>query len=223
MAENMLRFNNQEQRQYRVEDIARRTGTTTVGLRFADFVVLAADRRATAGYYVAHKRTRKIIKIADYMAMTTAGLVADAQALAEWLSLEVQHYTLINRKRMSVQAAAQLLATVLHSSRFYPYIVQLLLGGYDTAPRLYNIDWYGGVTEEKYVVTGSGSPTAIGVIEDQYREDMSIDEAVDLAKRAVASSIKRDAFTGNGVNVVVIGKDFYKEYSFDLKDIFKTR
>ena len=223
MAENMLRFNNQEQRQYRVEDIARRTGTTTVGLRFADFVVLAADRRATAGYYVAHKRTRKIIKIADYMAMTTAGLVADAQALAEWLSLEVQHYTLINKKRMSVQAAAQLLATVLHSSRFYPYIVQLLLGGYDTAPRLYNIDWYGGVTEEKYVVTGSGSPTAIGVIEDQYREDMSIDEAVDLAKRAVASSIKRDAFTGNGVNVVVIGKDFYKEYSFDLKDIFKTR
>jgi len=206
-----------------IEEVLRKTGTTTVGLRFRDFVVLAADRRATAGYYVAHKRTRKIIKISDYMAMTTAGLVADAQALAEWLSLEVQHYMLINKKRMTVQAAAQLLATILHSSRFYPYIVQLLLGGYDTAPRLYNIDWYGGVTEEKYVVTGSGSPTAIGVVEDQYREDLGIEEAVDLAKRAVASSIKRDAFTGNGVNVVVIGKNFFKEYSFDLKDILRSK
>ncbi len=206
-----------------IEEVLKKTGTTTVGLRFRDFVVLAADRRATAGYYVAHKRTRKIIKISDYMAMTTAGLVADAQTLAEWLSLEVQHYTLINKKRMSVQAAAQLLATILHSSRFYPYIVQLLLGGYDTAPRLYSIDWYGGVTEEKYVVTGSGSPTAIGVVEDQYREDLGIEEAVDLAKRAVASSIKRDAFTGNGVNVVVIGKGFFREYSFDLKDILQSK
>ncbi len=209
--------------QHDIEEVLRKTGTTTVGLRFRDFVVLAADRRATAGYYVAHKRTRKIIKISDYMAMTTAGLVADAQTLAEWLSLEVQHYMLINKKRMSVQAAAQLLATILHSSRFYPYIVQLLLGGYDTAPRLYSIDWYGGITEEKYVVTGSGSPTAIGVVEDQYREDLSIEEAVDLAKRAVASSIKRDAFTGNGINVVVIGRGFFKEYSFNLKDILKSK
>ncbi len=209
--------------QHGIEEVLRKTGTTTVGLRFRDFVVLAADRRATAGYYVAHKRTRKIIKISDYMAMTTAGLVADAQTLAEWLSLEVQHYMLINKKRMSVQAAAQLLATILHSSRFYPYIVQLLLGGYDTAPRLYSIDWYGGVTEEKYVVTGSGSPTAIGVVEDQYKEDLSIEEAVDLAKRAVASSIKRDAFTGNGVNVVVIGRDFFREYSFELEDILKSK
>ncbi|WP_317894859.1 archaeal proteasome endopeptidase complex subunit beta [Pyrofollis japonicus] len=201
---------------------ALKTGTTTVGLRFRDFVILAADRRATAGYYVAHKRTRKIIKITNYMAMTTAGLVADAQVLAEWLSLEAQHYMMLNKKRMSIYAAAQLLSTILHSARFYPYIVQLLLGGYDTEPRLYNIDWYGGVTEEKYVVTGSGSPMAIGVIEDQYRDDMSLEEAIDLAKRAVASSIRRDTFTGNGVNVVAIGKDFYKEYSFELSDLFSN-
>ncbi len=219
----MMPANTRLPSQHDIEEVLRKTGTTTVGLRFRDFVVLAADRRATAGYYVAHKRTRKIIKISDYMAMTTAGLVADAQTLAEWLSLEVQHYMLINKKRMSVQAAAQLLATILHSSRFYPYIVQLLLGGYDTAPRLYSIDWYGGITEEKYVVTGSGSPTAIGVVEDQYREDLSIEEAVDLAKRAVASSIKRDAFTGNGINVVVIGRGFFKEYSFNLKDILKSK
>ena len=192
-------------------------GTTTVGIRLSDFVVLAADRRATAVYFVAHKRTRKIVKITDYMAMTTAGLVADAQVLAEWLSNFANYYELVNKKRLSVIAAAQYLSAILHSSKYYPYIVQLLLGGYDTEPRLFNIDWFGSVTEEKYVATGSGSPTAIGVIEDQYNPKMTIEEAVELAKRAVLSSIRRDSFTGNGVDVVVIGKNFYKEYSFNVR------
>ena len=201
------------------EEAIRRAlrGTTTVGLRFDEFVVLAADRRATAGYFVAHKTTRKIIKITDYMAMTTAGLVADAQALAEWLSNFASYYELSNKKRLTVTAAAQYLSAILHSAKYYPYIVQLLLGGYDSQPRLFNIDWYGSVTEERYVATGSGSPTAIGVIEDQYDPKMGIDEAVELAKRAVLSSIRRDSFTGNGVDVVVIGKGFYKEFSFNMK------
>ncbi len=192
-------------------------GTTTVGLRTRDFVVLAADRRATSGYYVAHKKTRKVIAITDYMAMTTAGLVADAQVLADWLRLHIDQHWLVARRRLSVAAAAEYLSAILHSAKFYPYIVQLLLGGYDTQPRLYNIDWYGGYTEEKYVATGSGSPTAIGVLEDGYREDLTVEEAVDLAKRAVFSSIRRDAYTGNGVDAVVIGKGFMKWYHFDLK------
>ncbi len=192
------------------------SGTTTVGIKLRDYVVLAADKRATAGYYVAHKKTRKIIKITDYMAMTTAGLVADAQVLAEWLHVQAELYERQTKMRMPIRAAATLLSNILFSSRLFPFIVQLLLGGYDTRPRLFNLDWFGTLTEEKYVATGSGSPTAIGVIEDGYREDLSLDEAVELAKRAVKSSIRRDAFTGNGIKVVVIGKDFYREYDFNL-------
>jgi len=193
-------------------------GTTTVGIRLKDYVVLAADRRATAGYYVAHKHTRKIIRVTDYMAMTTAGLVADAQVLAEWLSNHARYYAMIARKKLSVHAAAQYLATILHSSRFFPYIVQLLLGGYDTHPRLYSIDWYGSVTEEKYVATGSGSPTAIGVIEDGYDENMDVEQAVDLARRAVLSATRRDAFSGNGIDIVVIGKGVFKEYRYTIAE-----
>ncbi len=193
------------------------TGTTTVGVRTRTHVVLAADRRATAGYYVAHKRTRKIVKITDYMAMTTAGLVADAQMLAEYLRIEAQYYEMQTGKRMPIQAAATLLSNILFASRLYPYVVQLLLGGYDTQPRLYSLDWFGTVTEEKYVATGSGSPTAIGVLEDGYSEDMSVDEAVELARRAVASSIRRDAFTGNGITVVVIGRNEYRELELPIK------
>jgi proteasome beta subunit len=187
------------------------SGTTTVGIRTKTHIVLAADKRATAGYYVAHKRTRKIIRITDYMAMTTAGLVADAQMLAEYLRVEAQYYEMQTGKRMPIKAAATLLSNILFASRLFPYVVQLILGGYDTEPRLYTLDWFGTVTEEKYVATGSGSPTAIGVLEDGYHEDLSIDEAIKLATRAVASSIRRDAFTGNGITVVVIGKREYRE------------
>ncbi len=180
--------------------------TTTVGLRLKEYVVLAADRRASAGYYIAHKRTRKIVKITDYMAMTTSGLVADAQFLADVLREELEYYEITLKRRPSVEAAANLLAAIIYSARLYPYIVQLLLGGYDTAPRLFNIDWLGTVNSEKYAATGSGSPVAIGVIESEYDENMDLDSAVNLAVRAVKAAMERDVATGNGIDVVIIGK-----------------
>lgn len=196
-----------------------RSMTTTVGMKFRDFVVLGADKRATSGYYVAHKKVRKVIKITDYMALTVSGLVADAQVLAEWLSNYAELYSINMKRRMPVKVAAQYLSTILYSAKFFPYIVQLLLGGYDEEPHIFNLDWFGTVTEEKYAATGSGSPIAIGVIEDGYREDMSVDEAVDLARRAISSSISRDAFTGNGIDIVVIGRNYIKEYSFPLSKV----
>lgn len=183
-------------------------------MKLREYVVLAADRRATAGYYIAHKKTRKIVKITDYMAMTTSGLVADAQVLAEILREELRYYELTTKRKPSVAAAANMLAAIIFSARMYPYIVQLLLGGYDTAPRLFNIDWLGTVTEEKYTATGSGSPIAIGVIESGYREDMKVDEAVELAVKAVRAAMERDVATGNGIDVVIIGKGTFitREY-----------
>ncbi len=202
-------------RAVRLQEKRVETGTTTVGLVLRDYVVLAADRRASAGYFIAHKKTRKIVKITDYIAMTTSGLVADAQVLADMLREELRYYELTLRKKPSVSAAANLLATIIYSyARFYPYIVQLLLGGYDEKPRLFNIDWLGTVTEEKYAATGSGSPIALGVLERGYREDMQLEEAVKLAINAVLAAMERDTATGNGVDVVIIGKDKFitREY-----------
>lgn len=191
-------------------------GTTTVGVKLREYVVLGADRRATTGYYVAHKHTKKIIKVTDYMAMTTAGLVADAQMLAEWLKTQASYYELKTGTRMPVSVAANLLSTLMFSARLFPFIVQLILGGYDEKPKLYNIDLYGMVTEEKYIATGSGLVVAIGIIEDKYSEDMKVKDAIELVKKAILASIRRDAFTGNGIDIVVIGKNMYKEYKFEL-------
>lgn len=187
-------------------------GTTTVGLVTKDAVVLAADKRATAGTFIAHRQTKKIILVDSRLAITTAGLVADAQVLADYLSNQIRYYTMVSKHPFTVKAAASFLSAILYSYKFFPFIVQLLVGGYDTAPRLYSLDWFGSVLEEKYTATGSGSPIALGVIEDGYREDLSVEEARQLAVRAVRMALRRDSATGDGIDSVVITKDGAKTY-----------
>ncbi|WP_409349228.1 archaeal proteasome endopeptidase complex subunit beta [Saccharolobus sp. A20] len=194
-------------------------GTTTVGIRVKDGVVLAADRRASAGFFVANKMVRKVLYITDKIGITTAGSVADLQFIYDVLK-NIYHYNSITRYGpVSVKGIATRLANILSATKYFPYLVQILIGGYDDQPRLYNLDYLGDITEEQYVATGSGSPVAMGVLEDEYDESMSLDKAVDLAKRAVFSAIKRDSFTGTGVIVTKINSVGHEEYEFYLKKI----
>jgi len=184
--------------------------TTTVGLTLRDYVVLAADKRATAGPAVYHKAVKKIAKITDRAAMTISGLVADAQILVDNMRYIVREYELSTGRPMSIRAMASNLSLILSTYlRIYPFIVQLLLGGYDEkeGPSLYYLDLYGTVTREKYMATGSGSPVAFGVLESGYREDLTLEAAVDLAVKAVTAALSRDGFSGEGVDVLVIGRD----------------
>jgi len=198
-------------------------GTTTVGMAFKDFVVLAADKRATAGHIVAHKNVKKIVRIDERSALTTAGLVADAQALADTLRTEAKYYELSVGKPMKLRSMANMLSLILNTSKYFPYIVQLILGGYDyeEGPKLFAIELYGDVTEERYTATGSGSPIAIGVIESSYRPDLKVKEAVELAVKAVASAALRDVFSGEGIDVVVISRGRYEELTYKRRDIEK--
>ncbi|MCE4619809.1 MAG: archaeal proteasome endopeptidase complex subunit beta [Desulfurococcales archaeon] len=192
-------------------------GTTTVGLIASDYVILAADKRATAGTLIASRRVKKIVKITDRAAMTVSGLVADAQALADILREEARFYELTNGVKLSIKGLATLLSNILFSSKWFPYLVQLIVGGYDVKPRLYTLDPYGSITEDQYTATGSGSPVAYGVLEDYYREDLTVDEAIEVAKRALKSAILRDSATGDGIDVVIIGKDKYEERFIPFK------
>ena len=191
-------------------------GTTTVGLVANDYVVLAADKRATAGTLIASRKVKKIVKITDYSAMTISGLVADAQNLADIVREESRYYALTTGVRLSVKGIATLLANILFSSKFFPYIVQLIVGGYDTKPRLYVLDLYGSITEERYAATGSGSPVAYGILEEYYKPGLSLDEAVELARKAVRTAILRDSASGDGIDIAIIGKNVYKETTIPL-------
>src|SRR2546426_5451185 len=105
------------------------TGTTTLGLVCKDGVVLAADRRATAGTLIAHKRTKKVYRLDDNIGLTTAGLVGDLQVLARYITAQGELYKLKRGVAMPLEACATPTANILSGSRFYPYLVQLVKGG----------------------------------------------------------------------------------------------
>ena len=190
-------------------------GTTTIGLVFAGGVILATEKRATMGYMIASKRAKKVYKVADRIGMTTAGGVGDAQQLARILTVECNLYQIRRSRSITVGASSTLLSNYLNQNRFFPYYVQLLVGGVDEhGPSVYSVDAMGGATkEDEIVATGSGSPMAYGVLEDRYHTGMTMDEAIDLAIRALKAAMKRDAGSGEGIHVVVITKDQYTEMS----------
>jgi proteasome beta subunit len=193
-------------------------GTTTIGLVCKDGVVVASEHRATMGYMIAHKETQKVFKISDHLAMTTAGLVGDAQVLVRWLSAESELFNLKRDAEMTVKAAATLMSNILSGRRMFPYWVQLLVGGVDAeGGHVYSLDAAGGAIPDNYISTGSGSPYVYGVLEDQYKEGMTTSEGADLAIRGLNASMKRDAASGNGMDIVIITKRGYKQLT--KKDI----
>ncbi len=193
-------------------------GTTTIGVVCKNGVILSSDTRVTMGYFVAHKRGKKIHRIDDHLAMTIAGTVADAQWTVDILKANAQLYKLTNHRKMPVSAAARLIANLLFSSRYYPLLTQVLIGGIDdTGPHVYSLDPLGSLTEEKCVATGSGSPIAYGVLEDQYREDATVEELLPIVVRAVHSAMKRDAASGDSFDVAIIDEKGFRELSEEEK------
>jgi len=186
-------------------------GTTTIGLVCDTGVVLATERRATMGHFIASKDAKKVYQIDDLIAMTTAGSVGDAQRLVKWMQVESRLYKMRREESMTVKGIVSLLANILSGNRYYPYFVQLLVGGFDkNGPSVYSLDAIGGIIEEKKAVsTGSGSPMAYGVLEDRYVEKMPIDEGVELAVRALHNAMKRDSASGDGIEVIKITADGY--------------
>jgi proteasome beta subunit len=201
-----------------LEEIQKKvkTGTTTVGVVAKDAVVLAAERKATMGYLVASQDAQKIYEIDDRLGMTIAGLVGDAQALIRYIKAELKLYKLQEEKTIELQAASTLIANILYSRRFYPYIVQLVVAGFDSGPGLFTLSPDGSVMPEKYFSTGSGSPIAFGVLENDFREELDLEDAKKLAVRAVRAATKRDiASGGSGIDAVVITKSGFKRLGDD--------
>ncbi len=191
-----------------------KTGTTTVGIMADEAVVLAAERKATMGYLVASQDAEKIHQIDDRLGMTIAGVVGDAQALIRYIKAELKLYTLQEGRKMSVESSSTLIANILYSRRFYPYIVQLVVAGYDGKPGLYTLSPDGSVMPEKFFSTGSGSPVAFGVLETEYKDSMAAEEAARVAVRSVRAATRRDiASGGSGIDAVIISKSGYRKLS----------
>jgi len=191
----------------------KNTGTTTVGIACKDGIILGADKRATMGYLIASKDIDKIHQIDDRIAMTIAGGVGDAQMLVRWMKAEIKLYELRQHKKITVEAAATLLSNILAQYKYFPFFVQLLVGGVDKKPHVFSVDMLGGVTEEHITSTGSGSPIAYGVLEELYVEDGTVEDNLKVAAKSVNAAIRRDAASGEAVDLIVITQSGFKRYS----------
>ena len=187
-----------------------KTGTTTVGIVCSDGIVMAADKRSTAGYMVANKKQKKIVQIADNIAVTQAGLVSDAQLLSKVIKAEIKLKDIQTGRITTVKEAANLLAGLLYQNirrmSMVPGIVGFLLGGFDSkGAHLYELGVDGSTTKfEDFASDGSGSVFAIGVLETLYQKGISTDEGVKLAAKAVNAALRRDIATGNGIDVITV-------------------
>lgn len=195
-------------------------GTTTVGIVFEGGVVLAADRRATLGHLNMHEMP-KIYKVSEFIGLTTAGAVSDAQNLLKYLKAEMELYRLDKEKEPSIDLAANLLGTIAYGGRqsFFPFLIQILIGGKndDGSFKLFSIFADGSAIVDKYTCTGSGTELALAIIDSEWKEDMSEQETIALAAKAVNRAIRRDVFSGNGIDVAVIDASGYR--SIDEKKV----
>ncbi len=177
------------------EDIAE--GTTTIGITAGDSVVLATEQRASMGNLVASKTAKKVYQVTDDAALTISGGVGDGQSLAKTLKVEANLYEMRRGKPMTMTGLASMAGNIMRS---YFFFVVPLLGGVDEeGPHIFSLDPAGGVMEEEYASTGSGSVIAYGVLEDGYHDELTLDEAKSLAVRALESAMERDTASGNGI------------------------
>jgi proteasome beta subunit len=194
-------------------------GTTTCALTCNDGIALAADTRASAGFFIADRQVMKIQKVDRHLGMTIAGGVADAQNLVDIMRYNANIYRLTNKELMPVKSAARLCSNVLFNQRYFPYYVQIILAGYDkNGGNIYNIDLFGSMTSEKFISTGSGSPVAYGYLESEFKDNLSVKEGYKIAIQAIAAAIRRNAGTGDNINAVIIDKDGYHELTKEQKE-----
>lgn len=191
---------------------ALKTGTTTIGIKLKDGVILASDQRATMGNLIAHSHVQKVYQLSDNIGMTIAGVVGDAQLMVRYMQSEISIYSMKKGSPMSVTAAATLVASVIRQG-FY---LGLIVGGYDkTGGHIFSIDGAGGYIEDNYCSVGSGSMFALGSLEATFKEDMTKEEGINAAITALNSARRRDNCTGDGMLVSYIGPDGYESLSPD--------
>lgn len=192
------------------KDLQLKTGTTTICIMCKDGIVLAADRRASGGGMVLHKRAQKIQPITDAIAVTTAGNVSDIQLMVKLAKAEIKLKDVQVYRTASVREAASLVAGMLYSTFRRPSMVlsiaSLMMAGRDKEGyHGWELSPDGSMMEIRdYAADGSGMVFALGVLDTTYKKNLSVDEGVKLAVRALSASLQRDTATGNGIDVVTI-------------------
>ena len=184
-----------------------KTGTTILGIVCKDGIVMAGDRRGTVGNLIYSRDYSKVRVLNDYLVFSGCGSAAETQKVSKLLTAELKLKELKSKNRPSIRQSASLLSNInAFESAF-------LLAGFDEDGTCSLYDVLVGYMKEVKDYTasvGSGMPYALGLLERQYKKNMSVEEGIKLAIESIKSSTQRDVFSGNGIDVVTITKDGIK-------------
>ena len=188
-------------------DNVTKTGTTIVGITTEDGVVMASDMRASlGGRIVSNKNVQKVEEIQPNAALTMSGSVGGAQSYVRSLRAEANLFEARRGKYMSINALATMGSNLLRGGPFF-LVAPLLAGVDDEGSHVYSLDPSGSSLADDYSAQGSGMPYALGVLEQEYRDDLPMSEGVTVAAQAIQSATERDTASGNGIHITKITRE----------------
>jgi proteasome beta subunit len=195
-------------------------GACGVAIKCKDGVILGNDRRATWGYTVTNKSTQKVFKITSHIGLAAYGLIGDFQILVRIMRAQANLYELDANQRINTKSLAKLISNFLYSRKMAPLYTNIVVAGVDTdGPKLYTLDAIGSLIPDDYGVTGTGMLMSVGILEAEYKKDMTIEQGIELVEKTIKSAIKRDAMSGNGIDLLIITKDGTQEKYIEIEEL----
>ena len=188
-------------------------GATAVGITFEGGLVFVSEKRIAFGNFLVSKTTKKTFEITPKVGATCAGLVADMQILSLQIAALAKIRQMELKRDVPPNSVAKMMSNMMYERRYFPLLTQVIVGGVVDKPVLYTLDPLGSVLPDEYAAVGTGAEMALGVLDPQFKKNMTKDEAVDLAKKAVRSASLRDSASGDGLDIMVITQDGINESS----------
>jgi len=201
------------------DDIKHAHGTTTMAFVYKHGVLVAVDSRASMGSYIGSGTVKKVIPISRYLLGTMAGGAADCSFWERNLATSCRIHELREGKRITVAAASKLLANTVYQYRGMGLSMGTMVAGWDetTGAALYYVDNDGTRLKGDRFSVGSGATYAYGILDTEYKFDMTLEQAVALGKRAIWHATHRDAYSGGVINVFNINADGWTQHvSMDM-------
>ena len=191
-------------------------GATAVGISFDKGVVLASEKRVSYGNFVVNKNTKKTFPVTDQVGAACAGMIADMQILVRQVGALAKIRKLETRRTVPPNSIAKMMSVIMFERRFFPLLTQVIVGGIDNKPQIYTLDPLGSVLPDDYAAVGSGAEMALGVMDGEYRANLSEQGAKELAVKAIKSSIQRDSASGDGFDILSVTQNRQQEESLTL-------
>jgi 20S proteasome subunit beta 5 len=187
-------------------------GTTTLAFRFQGGIIVAVDSRATAGNWIASQTVKKVIEINPMLLGTMAGGAADCQYWETWLGTQCRLHELRNKERITVAAASKILSNLVYNYKGMGLSMGTMVCGCTPkeGPTIYYVDSDGTRLKGDLFCVGSGQTFAYGVLDSNYKWDLTVEEALYLGKRSILAAAHRDAYSGGSINLFHITEEGWK-------------